>query len=453
MIKPSCAKARRLLLQSEGGDVESADALWLESHVQGCEGCRREGEDLATIFRAWRALDPPRLGSRRMERMERAVLSAPVSPGAPPRPGRTWKVPTIAAGVAATLAVASLALLWYWRQPVQSRGAGAARLAPAAPALPRARVQAGHVLVFGPTGEARALGHGSTLPPGVTLHSPRTGGGVIAWGSRATLGLAAGAQVSVRRRGERPVITLVKGTVSLDVGSTPGRHGAGLSVWVPGSGEVIVGSARVLLSRQPGNDLRVAAVRGEVMYRWSHSGSLQEKPIEAGQILSHRLDRVRLLDAPGALSGGTLLAAGVPTPSHTRPPVAARMHAVAGRPRSTGCSLEALQGALARGQAKRVLRGVASCRAAGQASRALDGLEARANLQLGRVRRAFAQFLALAHSLRGTQQGQTALYSAGRIAWTRLARKGQARHLLEHYLETYPKGAYRASVRQILRRL
>jgi outer membrane protein assembly factor BamD (BamD/ComL family) len=101
----------------------------------------------------------------------------------------------------------------------------------------------------------------------------------------------------------------------------------------------------------------------------------------------------------------------------------------------------------------KALRTLEACRSAGQTSRTLRTLEARANLQAGRVRRAFNQYLAVAHSYQGSPTGQTALYSAGRIALTRLARKSQAKRLFKHYLSTYPTGAHRANVQQMLRTL
>lgn len=460
MIKPSCSKARRLVLESEGGRIESADALWLESHIQECASCREESRELATLLGAWRSLAPPRLSTGRLERVERAVLEANVAPAAAVAAAtavargaqRTWKVPTIAAGIAATVAVVSLAMFWSKRQPPRRPVTPRSGVAKTVATTPQtAHVTHGAVHVFGPTGEPRVYGRGKSAPWNASLHTPDNANGVLALGAHATLGITAGAQIALRHQGSDTIIAVTRGTVALEAQS-PGFGRAGrFRIWIPGRGEVSTRAGVLLVSRDASGVI-VVKERGEAQYRWTEGGHPRETAIADRERLVHRLDLVRLdrsrLDRRGATLDAKSLVMGAP---HRQPtPTVAQAPAA---PPPGDCTSKHIQQSLARRDAMQALRTLEACRAAGQTSRALRSLEAQANLQAGRVRRAFQQYLAVAHSFRGSPMGQTALYSAGRIALRRLARKSQARHLFKHYLHTYPKGAHRANVEQLLRTL
>jgi hypothetical protein len=479
MIKPSCSKARRLVLESEGGRIESADALWLESHIQACTGCRHESRELESLLGAWRSAAPPRLTTGQKERIEKAVLAANVTDAAnvaSRRVQRTWRVPTIAAGIAATMAVVSLAMFWSKRQPTAPVSIpGHLATTAMTPSGRTAQVTHGSVHVYGPTGEARVLGNSTSVPWNTTLQTPPNTGCVLAVGSHATLALTPNTQVTLRQVTRRQVgrrhlradtvVVVTRGTIALDVlGSdvhgSRARSARRFRVWIPGRGEVTTQGARLVVARGT-TGVAVSTVRGWAHYGWTQAGTPQVAELEAGQRLTHRLDTVkRSVRAPdmdaGALLAGTITPA-APTRHHRR----GRGGALApqrpdGRDalaQGTKCATEKIQRTLARRDAMGALRSLEACRAAGQTSQKLRTLEARANLQAGRVRRAFNQYLAVAHSFRGSPAGQTALYSAGRLALTRLARKSQAKHLFEHYLNTYPKGAHRANVQQMLRRL
>ncbi len=458
MIKPSCSKARRLVLKSEGGRIESADALWLESHIQECTSCRHESRELETLLGAWRSAAPPRLSTGQQERIEKAVLEADVAPLAVRRAQRTWRVPTIAAGIAATMAVVSLTVFWSKRQPTASRTApsdlATTRVTPSART---ARVTHGALHVYGPTGDVRVVGRATSAPWNTSLQTTDNAGAVLSVGGHATLALAPSTKVILRHLRADTVVTLSSGTIALDV-QTPGTvHAGRFRVWIPGRGEVTTQGARLVVARGA-TGVAISTVRGWVRYGWTQGGTPQVAELESGERLTHRLDTVKHAVGAPDTDAGALLA------GRSSPPAPPRHHpgaAVAPRrpdghdalAQRTKCVAQKIQQTLARRDAMGALRTLEACRAAGQTSQDLRALEARANLQAGRVRRAFNQYLAVAHTFRGSPAGQTALYSAGRLALTRLSRKAQAKHLFEHYLTTYPKGAHRANVQQMLRRL
>jgi hypothetical protein len=457
MIKPSCSKARRLVLESEGGRIESADALWLETHIQECVTCRQESREVATLLSAWRSLAPPRLSASQLERIERAVLEADVAPLAERRPERTWKVPTLAAGVAAVVALASLATLWAKRQPALAPS-------PATPittalALPpqTATVTHGSLQVYGPTGDARVVRRGAAAPWNTTLHGAVGAGCVLTVGRHATLGLTPGARVALSRHGADTVVAVTGGTVALDV-RTPGTQGAGrVRLWIPGRGEVSTQDARLVVARSA-TGVAVTSLRGWARYRWTQGGTPHLADLEAGQRLTHRLDTVTHRAGVPELDAGALLAGRAGPARRTRhrvtgaPRDASRDHRAAVASRAA-CDAARIRKSLSRRDPMRALRALEACRPAGPDAKTLRELEARANLQAGRVRRAYNQYLAVAHSYQGSETGQAALYSAGRIALNRLAHRSQAKRLLQHYLHTYPRGAHRANVQQLLRTL
>ncbi len=462
MIKPNCSKARRLVLESEGGRIETADALWLESHIQACTTCRHESRELEILFGAWRSAAPPRLSDGQQERIEKAVLEADATPVPARRVQRTWRVPTIAAGIAATMAVVSLAVFWSKRQPPTPRAApGVLATATAtttvAPPPQTARITHGTLRVYGPTGDARVFRNTMSAPWNTSLQTTDTTGCVLSMGPHATLALAPGTQVTLRHRVADTVITLARGTIALDVRTVGTQRAGRFRVWIPGRGEVTTEGARLVVARGT-TGVAVSSVRGWLRYGWTQGGTPQVAELEAGEQLTHRLDTVRRgIRAPDT-NAGRLLAGRTSraTPPHrhpggtTAPERPDRRDALAQRAK---CSTESIGRTLAQRDGMGALRTLEACRAAGQDSRDLRALEARANLQVGRVRRAYNQYLAVAHSYRGSPAGQTALYSAGRLALNRLARKTQAKRLLQHYLHTYPKGAHRANVQQMLRRL
>jgi len=446
-----------LVLKSEGGQIDSADALWLESHVQACTSCRDESRELATLLGAWKSLAPPRLSAGRLVRIERAVLEADVAPATRRHSERTWRVPTIAAGIAATIAVVSLVVFWSKRQPTARPSAGGGlATSTVAPPPHTARVTHGKLRVYGPTGDVQVLGDSRVAPWNISLHTSRDVGGVLSLGPHVTLGLAPGTQVALRHHGADTVVALTRGTIALDV-RTPGTQPTGrIRVWIPGRGEVATRGARLVVARGS-TGMAVSTLRGWARYDWTQGGTPQVAELEAGERLTHRLDTVRRgagkpdLDANGLLAGRV----SPPPPKDPdngiiAPPEPDPKAALANR---MECAVNRIRQTLARRDTMQAVRTVEACRAAGQNSRALRALEARANLQAGRVRRALTQYLAVAHTFQGSPTGQTALYSAGRIALTRLARKSQAKHLFEHYLNTYPKGAHRANVQQLLRTL
>jgi len=458
MIKPSCSKSRRLILESEGGRIESADALWLESHIQACKTCRDESRELAALLGAWKSLAPPRLSAGRLERIEQAVLEADVTASVARRSPRTWKVPTIAAAIAAAMAVISLGVFWSKRQPAPRPPTPGNLLASTvAPRTQTARVTHGALHVYGPTGDTRVVRDSMLAPWNTPLQAPASAGGVVALGPHATLGLAPGAQVALRRHGADTVVALIHGTIAVDA-RIPGTHQTGrFRVWIPGRGEVATRGARLVVARDA-SGVAISAVRGWARYGWTLGGTPMVAELEAGERLTHRLDTVNHGAGPPTTSAGGLLAGRVPSTAPTKrrrigpfaPDRPDKADALANR---AHCAIQPIRQALTRRDAMGAVRTLEACRAAGQTSRALRALEARANLQAGRVRRALNQYLAVAHSYQGSQDGQAALYSAGRIALTRLARKSQAKRLFEHYMQTYPRGSHRANVRQMLRTL
>jgi hypothetical protein len=227
MIKPSCSKARRLVLESEGGRIESADALWLESHIQACASCRDESREIAALLGAWKSLAPPRLSAGRLERVERAVLEADVAPAATRRPRRTWKVPTIAAGIAATMAVVSLAVVWSKRGAPRPPASGAPGTTTLALPPQTASVTHGTLHVYGPTGDTRKFRSGMPAPWNASLQAPADIGCVLTLGPYATLGLAPGARVALRHHGADTVVAVSRG---------PRRAPQRWRSWRPGSG-------------------------------------------------------------------------------------------------------------------------------------------------------------------------------------------------------------------------
>ncbi len=450
MIKPSCSKARRLVLESEGGRIESADALWLETHIRECATCREESRELATLFEAWKSMDPPRLTAGRLERIEQAVIDADVTPIEKRRPVRTWKVPTIAAGIAATIAVVSLALFWAKRQAPASTPTKHAVATRVAPPPQTASITKGTVHVYGPTGEAQLYRSGSAAPWNATLHTPTNAGSVVALGPHATLGIAASTQLALRHHGSDTIIAVSRGTVALNVSSPGFQRGGSFRVWIPSRGEVATQSALLVVSQGP-HGLRIFKQRGHAQYRWTEGGTPRQAELDDGGRLIHRLELVRLDRGQSPADAAALLAGLNPRIKSHRAP-RAPTPAIARTP-TVDCTSKRIQQTLARRDAMGALRTLEACRAAGRSTKDLRALEARANLQAGRVRRAFTQYLAVAHSFQGSPAGQTALYSAGRIALRRLAKKSQAKRLFKHYLHTYPKGAHRANVQQMLRAL
>lgn len=458
MIKPSCSKARQLVLESEGGRIDSADALWLESHVQECKSCREESRELTTLFGAWKSLAPPQLSTGRLERIEQAVLEADVTPATRHRSARTWKVPTIAAGIAATMAVVSLTMFYSKRHTAtQPPPTGGWATSTGAPPQHPATITHGKLQVYGPTGDVRVFRGASSAPWNTSLHASGRAGCVLSLGPHVTLGLAAGARVALRHHGTDTVVTLTRGTMALDVRTTGTQRTGQIRVWIPGRGEVATQDARLVVAHGA-TGLAVSTLRGWTRYRWTQGGTPQAAELDPGDRLTHRLDTVRRDTAPPEVDAGALLAgrSASPAPSRrhpggtTAPQKPSHHGALASR---TPCAVKDIRHSLSRRNAMKAVRTLEACRAAGQSSQALRALEAQANLQAGRVRRALTQYLAVAHSFQGSPTGQTALYSAGRIALNRLARKSQAKHLFKHYLHTYPNGAHRANVQQMLRTL
>ncbi len=478
MLKSNCSKARSLILESEGGQIESADALWLESHIQACTACRHESRELETLIGAWKSAAPPRLSADQRSRIEKAVLDADVVDAATVIPRRaqrtyqrTWKVPTMAAGLAATIAVASLAVFWSKRQrsaPPVAPNAVAATTTPA-PAPQTARVTSGTLHVYGPTGDARVFRNAMSAPWNTLLRTTDQASCVLAVGPHATLALAPGTQVTLRHQASDTVVAVSRGTIAIDVRSPGTRRAGQFRVWISGRGEVTTQDARLVVARGA-TGVAISSVRGWLRYGWTQGGIPQVANLEAGEQLTHRLDTVRRGVRAPDINAGMLLAGRYPgrpaaSPGHRPSKTAASAAATATAPRGqrpdnhkvlaqrAQCAAENIQRTLARRDGMGALRTLEACRAAGRDSKDLRALEAQANLQVGRVRRAFNQYLAVAHSFRGSPAGQTALYSAGRLALNRLAHKSQAKRLLQHYLHTYPKGAHRANIQQMLRRL
>ncbi|HEY4187184.1 MAG TPA: FecR domain-containing protein, partial [Polyangia bacterium] len=182
----SCRKAIQISLASLGGHAPDVDRLELEDHLATCARC---GEDHGSLtwVRQLRAYDPDPLTTTARENIRRALLARTEEKVAPRR-RLAWPLVLAGAGMAVMAIVGVVAL-----RPVPYRVLG------------------GDVEV------ASANSHDASAP----LRFRAIVGGRVSLGT-ATADLARNTEVSWLKN--KQVLTLVRGTITVDVEHQIGRH-------------------------------------------------------------------------------------------------------------------------------------------------------------------------------------------------------------------------------------
>jgi ferric-dicitrate binding protein FerR (iron transport regulator) len=182
----SCRNAARVSLATLGGHAAEAERLELEAHLASCSRCGADHESL-TWVRHLRAYQPDPLSPAARDNVRRALFARTVSP-ATPRRRLAWPVALACAGVAVA-AVAGLTALG--RQPYR--------------------------LLGGDVVAATTNPKDASAP----VQFQATAGGRVSLGM-AVADLARNTELSWVR--SKQILTLVHGTVTVDVEHQNGRH-------------------------------------------------------------------------------------------------------------------------------------------------------------------------------------------------------------------------------------
>lgn len=197
----SCRNAARISLATLAGHAPEAERLELEEHLSSCSRCGQDHESL-TWVRHLRNYQPDPLSSAARDNIRRALFARTVNP-ATPRRRLVWPVTLACAGLAV---VAAMGLTTLRRQPYRLLG--------------------GDVVA----------GSANPKDASAPVRFQATAGGRVSLGM-AVADLARNTELSWVR--SKQVLTLVHGTVTVDVEHQNGRHfevrTAGFTVEVVGT--------------------------------------------------------------------------------------------------------------------------------------------------------------------------------------------------------------------------
>jgi ferric-dicitrate binding protein FerR (iron transport regulator) len=252
----SCRNAARISLATLAGHAAEAERLELEEHLSSCSRCGEDHESL-TWVRHLRSYQPDPLSSGARDNIRRALFARTVNP-ATPRRRLVWPVALACAGLMVAVAVGLTTLA---RQPYR--------------------------LLGGDVVAASANPKDASAP----VRFQATAGGRVSLGM-AVADLARNTELSWVR--SKQVLTLVHGTVTVDVQHQNGRHfevrAHGFTVEVVGT-RFTVEATGVTTER---GVVRVLGPDGQLLRRLGAGESWHQEPANEG----HQVELLQPAIAP-----------------------------------------------------------------------------------------------------------------------------------------------------------
>ena len=381
----SCRNAARISLATLGGHAAEAERLELEAHLASCSRCGEDHESL-TWVRQLRNYEPDPLSSSARDHIRRALFARTVKP-ATPRRRLVWPV---AVACAAVILIAAAGLTTLRRPPYR--------------------------LLGGDVVAASANPKDASAP----VRFQATAGGRVSLGM-AVADLARDTELSWLR--SKQVLTLVRGTVTLDVEHQNGRH---FAVRTPGFTVEVIGTRFTVEAGGVTTErgvVRVLTPDGQLIRRLGAGESWHQTPVPGDE------------------------ASRQPA---TAPPVASRAVAAAElsstRAKESGVSaaarLDQARHALAIGDAGMARRLVSPLfRQSHDTAVEARVLFAESFLVEGRYADAIDAYRLVARDFPRTDQGETSLFTIAQLQCEH-GPGPEARGALRAYLTRYPHGRY-----------
>jgi len=407
----SCGQAGKLSVVSAGGHATDAERLELEAHLATCARCSGEHALLLGATRTLRVAEPGVLSAAARGRVLRASIAHRAhAPAMARRFG--WPI-----GAGAVLAVAAAVAIWIGLR-------GPSHLAHLAH-LAQLAVVAGDVTVA--AGPAPSDGEATTGGV-VTVRSGR--GGEVRLADAST---ALAPATEIVWRGERRVVELRAGSLTVDIAHRPGQH---FAVRTPGFVVEVVGTR---FSVDLGG---VRTERGTVRVL-SPDGKLISY-LEAGHSWTMPAT------APRAEAAEPPSPADTPAPPREPPALAA---APATPEEIAAIRLGRARRALARGNAGEARRIVEPLFRLGRDVAAeARAIHAESYLSERRYEDALTGYRVVVRDFPSTPQAESALFAVAQLE-TEHGRPGDARTALQRYLARYPHGRFAKEAADRLARL
>lgn len=388
----SCRNAARISLATLGEHAPEAERLELEAHLASCSRCGEDHEAL-TWVRQLRNYQPDPLSSHARDNIQRALFARTVQP-ATPRRRLVWPVAMACAGVA----VAALVGLATLRQPPY-------------------RLLGGDVVAA------------STNPKDASapVRFQAAAGGRVSLGM-AVADLAKNTELSWVR--SKQVLTLVHGTVTVDVEHQNGRH---FEVRTPGFTVEVVGTRFTVEANGVTTERGVVRVLGP-------DGQLIRR-LGAGESWHQQVDDGHQASLQPALA---------PAPLTLRTAAVDRAKDAAGL---LAARLDQARHALATGDAGLARRLVSPLfRQSHNTAVEARVLFAESFLVEGRYADAIDAYRLVARDFPRTDQAETSLFTIAQLQ-SEHGPGGDARGALRAYLTRYPHGRYAREAGDRLSRL